>query len=1695
MGKNEELQKLRELVYADLDAGHYEQAIEKINQLPLQGAAEQEVQGLLASACIEAKKLPEAEAAVHRLLALAPGDDYARFLQLRIRFQAGERELTEELAALLHKGNALPENVREKVYNLLGQCWRFLGNSEKSAAAYKKAAACAPSLDLKLLEYSNYLFNLHYCEGRSTAWLLAEHRKYQQMVAAVPQFLHRRRQENKKIRIGYISPDIRNHVVLRFSYALFAGYDASSFEVWAYSRSLEDGWSRKVMELTDGWRNLTGLPPAEAARVIYEDGIDILVDLSGHTQGSCLPILAYRPAPVQLSGIGYFATTGMAAVDYFLTDAFLMGQENTEGRKIAGAAVLAGEICRQQGFVEKLLVLEHSHFCYTPLYREPLPKAVPSVVKGYITFGSFNNFTKVTDSMLGLWREILQRVPASHLLLKAAAFDLPVGRQQAEARLRSQQIDISRVELRGFSRQYLAEYNDVDIALDTYPYPGGGTTLDALYMGVPVVTLCGTSHGSRFGGSILYNAGLSECCTVTAEGYIETAVRLAGDPELLNLLRKNLRQMLQHSPLMDAKAYLKDMEAGYRRIWSDYCSGQGKPSLQDISRQLPVMKQLAAAEDWRQAAAVADFVWAARPADRYAMELLAGVYIDAGDEEKALELCQALHQQHGDYGYGVFLMARACWLAGEWERTEAFGRQALELGGLKAWQLGMVHDILGRICKETGRPQEAAEAYRQASCELENEDSRLSAYDNYLLCLHYSAASGQEICQAARGWEQLLPAHGRYEHQRESRHAKLRIGYISPDLRSHVAMCFIKGLFQHYDHHRFTVYAYANCQEDEVSRELSLMVSQWQNIRGWSPECVARQIRQDEIDILVDLAGHTEGSGLPVLAWRPAPVQVSGIGYMSTTGTGFVDYFWGDRYLDSAGEQQNFTEILLSEAHSHFYYVPYQAPLFCLAAPCGRNGYVTFGSFNHFAKVTDEVLGWWKEILEQLPTAQLFLKTGSFDHAYGRQWARQRLAAQGVPLERVRMEGRSADYMEAYGKVDILLDTCPYPGGGTTCDALYMGVPVITMAGQRHGARFGVSLLENIGLPEYIAATPAEYIAKAVALARKPERIRQLHQTLRRRMQESPVMEAGSYMTDLETAYEYIWQQWLGDRQGQIPAVVQAGFGAMQQALREEKWDRAVRAGGHLTGMGVCQAKLYSSLAFAYRELKDAGRSSVWARRALAEGFAGPGTADLYFLLGWGCYESCRYVQALQAYEGCQAYIHEHGEQAGDSPGIDAASTTLLAHCRFLLGNPEDIASYKAAFIKAADRTTRCNMYSSRLLCLHTREAAPEKMLAEHLGYQQIFSDVTPYDHKRHQRHERLRIGYISSDFRWHVMYFFYFQLLAGHDRDAFEVYCYCLNDKQDEFTRAVQSQADVWRDVAEKPYEEIAQLIFQDEIDILYDLAGHSAYSGLPVLAWKPAPVQLSGLGYMDTTGLPTVDYFLADSWCAPAAVEPCFTEKLLRLTSLFCYTGRLDVAEPKGAPCREKGYMVFGVFNHYRKFTDEMLSAWRKILERVPQSRLLLKNQLFLDPEAVDIAYGRLQALGFDMDRVWFEAGSIAYMDRYLDVDIALDTYPYPGGGTTCDALYMGVPVISRYGERYGSRFGLSILQSAGLGELAVDSVPAYIERAVSLAADQELLELLHRQLRSMLKASRLMDGEAYVREMEMQYKKIWQQYQRVR
>ena len=300
----------------------------------------------------------------------------------------------------------------------------------------------------------------------------------------------------------------------------------------------------------------------QAAEIIYKDKIDILVDLAGHTKGSVLPVLAYKPAPVQISGIGYFATTGLEAVDYFLSDKYLASEP--------------------EYFVEKIISLSHSHFCYSPLYEAPSTGEAPCIKNGYITFGSFNHVRKVSDEVLELWTSIIKAVPESHLLLKGLLFDDEYGYELFCNRLLKLGIDIesdewvNRIELRGFSKDYLKEYLEVDIALDTFPYPGGGTTCDALYMGVPVITLAGNSHGERFGKSLLENIGLSEFVVYDKHAYYDLAVALAGDKEIINNLHIGLRHMMEKSPLMDRKLYMKELEAAYKDIWQKYVA-QLKP--------------------------------------------------------------------------------------------------------------------------------------------------------------------------------------------------------------------------------------------------------------------------------------------------------------------------------------------------------------------------------------------------------------------------------------------------------------------------------------------------------------------------------------------------------------------------------------------------------------------------------------------------------------------------------------------------------------------------------------------------------------------------------------------------------------------------------------------------------------------------------------------------------------------------------------------------------------------------------------------------------------------------------------------------------------------------------------------------------------------------------------------------------------
>ena len=1111
----------------------------------------------------------------------------------------------------------------------------------------------------------------------------------------------------------------------------------------------------------------------------------------------------------------------------------------------------------------------------------------------------------------------------------------------------------------------------------------------------------------------------------------------------------------------------------------------------DLAWLVPQLQSCAVKRDWQAAQRLAADVLALAPEERETLELLTGVYIDLSDTEHARQAWGLLCRTCGENAYSRFLSARIAFLRHDWQRAELDGEKALHMGGLSSEEQALAHDILGRTAKELG-DTEAAAAHHAAAAGLAGslEERRIS-YSNYLLDLHYHTEDEESILRAARGYKDLFSDVRPYDHQRHTVHEKLRIGYISPDLRSHIVAYFSWAMFQSYDHACFEIYCYANCEEDAISQTFAALSGHWCNIRNMTPAETARRIHEDEIDILVDLAGHTEGNCLPVLACRPAPVQVSGIGYMSTTGLDTIDYFLGDVYLDGPereGEDRGFTERLLRLPHSHFCYRPPQPDIPCAPAPCRKNGYITFGCFNTFAKLTPELLTAWSRLLERVPDARLFLKAAVFDNDYGAERARQRLREAGIPLQRVELAGYTADYLEAYARVDIALDTYPYPGGGTTCDALYMGVPVITLAGHRHGARFGCSLLMNIGLAECCASSWEEYIDRAAELAADREKLQDLHRTIRRRMRQSFVMAQGRYMAELEAAYQQIWQQ----------RVPQAPEDRMQEArqrsvrllaaLQCSQWEVVVREAGRLHAMGCIAPQAVSAAGFAYLQCKDYDRAVFWLRLALKEN--PENAAELYAMLGEALREGLDAAEAGSMYGAAWEAL-----QADGTPGSAAFRSQLLVSRANILHALGDAENSAAAYLEASRLSENlrdtCDLYSSYLLVLNCMEADEQTMAKAHQAYAALFAEVQPFTHGLGRtRPKRLRIGYISPDFRQHVMFSFYYALLACADRSRFEVHCYSLGGQRDAYTEKVKAITEVWHDMAGCSYGEIADRIHSDGIDILVDLAGHTANSGLPVLAWHPAPVQVSGLGYMNRTGLPAVDYFITDRWCDPAGSGPAAgePEQPLYLPSQFSYAANAAAPEVQGTPCRQKGFVLFASFNHYYKITDDMLGCWLEILQRVPGARLLLKSQVMVNPSAVDIAYERLKRLGFDMERVIFEPATSNYLQRYLDVDIALDTYPYTGGGTTCDALYMGVPVISMYGERRGSRFGRSILESSGAGSLAAASREEYIEKAAALAADMDTLEALHLGLRALMQQSVLMDGCGYVRALEAQYDKIW-------
>ena len=436
-------------------------------------------------------------------------------------------------------------------YTNRGNLLKDRGELDAAIDCYRRAIELRP--DLSQL-HSNLLLTLHYHPECSPADLLNEHRAWAERHVA-PLEAARRPHRNtaepgRRLRIGYVSPDFREHPVARFMLPLLREHDRQQFEVFAYSDvTSPDPVTGMVRRHVDQWRDVATLGDDRLAEAVRADGIDVLVDLAAHSGHNRMLTFARKPAPVQVTYLAYCSTTGADAIDYRVTDRFLDPPEESSR------------------YTETSLHLPHCYWCYS---APPLGRTVTERLAGPLTFGCLNNFAKVTDVTLELWTRLLARVPEARLLVYARA---EPHRDRVRRALRDAGLDEARAAFVGYQSlaDYLATYREIDVALDPHPYGGGTTSCDALWMGVPVVTLAGRTAVSRAGTTLLCNVDLDDLVARSAEQYIDLAAKLIRDAGRLAELRRDLRARLESSPIMDARQFARDFEAALKYGWRAWC--------------------------------------------------------------------------------------------------------------------------------------------------------------------------------------------------------------------------------------------------------------------------------------------------------------------------------------------------------------------------------------------------------------------------------------------------------------------------------------------------------------------------------------------------------------------------------------------------------------------------------------------------------------------------------------------------------------------------------------------------------------------------------------------------------------------------------------------------------------------------------------------------------------------------------------------------------------------------------------------------------------------------------------------------------------------------------------------------------------------------------------------------------------------
>ncbi len=1750
----------------------------------------------LATALLALGRMDEAEVSIKKALAIAP--DYVKALNsygvlMRHQDKHAEAESYFRRASKEDPGNALT-HVR------LGNALEMQNKLHHAHQSYRAALAIDPGM--KFI-HSDLLHLMSLDAEISPQQLFAEHCAFGAQLEATTS-AKRLPHANSKIatrtlRVGFVTADLYDHALANYFEPLFGHLiDKQSLSIHIYYNNVNsDAVTTRLQDFLPNWHAVSTLSDDELAAKVRSDGIDILVDLNGHTVLNRLAVFAQKPAPIQMSWLGYLGTSGLLAMDYYVADSYWITPNKLDWQ-----------------FTEKLAYLP-AVVAFEPNHHSPPVNPLPALSNGYITFGSFNRQNKINPPAVRTWSTLLKKFPDSKMVLGA----IPQDHQDNVAKLFERE-GISKARLTFFGRMpqtdYLALHHKVDFCLDTFPFGGGATTAHAAWMGVPTLSLAGESPASRFGATEMHHLDLDKFIATSESEFITKGVYWAEHIAELADIRQNLRTRFQTSPLGQYQVFADSFEAMLRTMWLHWCADSSPTilSADEISgnvvaeppyegsdppvKDLRTLHRLYDQHDHAEAETLAKELIATYPNHGLARKILGSTLRRLGRLDEALAThietvearpndyeahfnLAAEYQQQGLLDEAVKSYISAIGLQpntpnaynnlgnifkmmGLFPQAETFCRQAIALQpkmeaahnnlgnalhaqgkyaeSIESYQIALslkpnwaeAYNNLAIVLKDQGHNPEAQEVFQKV---LELKPNWAVAHSNYLYCLSLDVNTTPEQLHAehvafGKKFESALGTETKSIAIPLDPKKILHIGFVSGDLFEHALANFFEPVFEFLGKATDLVLHayYTHIYDDSVTKRMRPSFAHWNAVADLSEEELANRIRGDSIDILFDLSGHTAHNRLLTFARKPAPIQVSWLGYLGTSGLQSMDYYLCDTFWIPPGE----LDWQLCEKPAYlpsavtFKPSPHAPPVNAL--PALANGHITFGSFNRTNKLNPSVIILWAMLLRDVPTAKMVF--GGIPAESQLELFHQ-FSNEGIAPDRLTFFPRSnlQEYLTLHHQVDFCLDTFPYGGGATTAHAAWMGVPSLSLAGDSPASRFGASTMHTLGLDGFIATSIEDYLEKGRYWSAHTTELASIRQDLRDRFSQSPLGQHAAFSEDLNAMLRMMWKRQCDDLP---PAAIEVN--TESPITHCDMTDTPTHP----------PEELLQTLLGAYEESRYSEAEPI--AQSLAEQY--PKHPLSWRILG---YLSIAKSQYLDAVEPLQRAIALEPDEPADHLNLGLALTMLNdavdaeAHirkaieispsygkalvnlgmllrlqgkldesesaCRRALAiDPCDASAYvqlgnaledqgrlseaQASYYRAdmAHEPRRAVAHSNVLYLLnHDVLVDPAHLFAEHVAFGDQFEAPLRAGWKSHDNFKdagrKLKIGFVSGDFHHHALNEFLepaFKALSA--RPNLTLCAYSNGSREDEVTRRMRKYFAHWSAVANLTDEDLANQIRSDAIDVLIDLSGHTAKNRLLTFARKPAPIQMSWLGYLGTTGLAGMDYYLCDNyWIPPGELDWQFTEKIAYLPSAVVFEPD-PLAPPVNAlPALHNGYITFGSFNRVSKINDSVITLWSMLMQKVTGSVLVLAG---IEATRQSSIASQFSEQGIEASRLSFypRLATADYLALHQQVDICLDTFPHGGGATTAHAAWMGVPTLCLAGETPASRFSATFMHHLGLDAFVATSIDEFVERGGTWAGQVDELARLRSLMRQRYADSPLGQPERFAKSMEIALREVW-------